>query len=77
MRDLTMTLLRISTLLMSISTIVVVVALTIAFGLSDVLPIGLLVIGHALAMIAAVGVKVGYVVRLEALAQERRMGRTA
>ena len=72
-----MTLLRMSTLLMSVSTIVVVVALSLAFGLSDTLPIGLLVVGHALAMIAAVGVKVGYVVRLEALAQERRMSRPA
>ncbi|GAA3947155.1 hypothetical protein [Allohahella marinimesophila] len=72
-----MTLLRISSLLMSISSIVVVVALAIAFGLSDVLPIGLLVLGHALAMIAAVGIKVGYVVRLEALAQERRISQAA
>lgn len=72
-----MTLLRISTLLMSISSIVVVVALSVAFGLNDVLPLGLLVVGHALAMIAAVGIKVGYVVRLEALARERRLGQTA
>ncbi|MEZ5505718.1 MAG: hypothetical protein R3F47_15150 [Gammaproteobacteria bacterium] len=60
-----------STLLMFFSTLVVVACLVAVFSLEGQLPVGVLVAGHALAMVGAVGIKIGYVMRLEALARRQ------
>lgn len=61
----------VSTVLMFFSTLVVVACLVAVFSLEGQLPLGALVAGHALAMVGAVGIKIGYVMRLEALARRQ------
>lgn len=63
-----MKLLQISRDVMAGSLIILVVGLLVGFGLENKVPLSVQIIGHVTAMIAAVGVKLGYIVRLEALA---------
>jgi len=51
------------------SFITVVTCLYVVFGLEGRIQIMWLVIGHALIMISATGVKIGYIIRLEAIKQ--------
>lgn len=58
-----------STLIMFFSTAIVAACLVLVFSLEGQIPIGWLVLGHGGAMVGAVGIKIGYVVRLEAIAR--------
>lgn len=62
-----MKLLQLSRDVMVGSLMVMVAGLIVGFGLESKVGLGVQVIGHALAMIAAVGLKLGYIMRLEAL----------
>lgn len=68
-----MTLLRLSHDVMLGSLVVLVVGLLVGFGLESRVSLGVQVLGHGVAMIAAVGLKLGYILRLEALAVQNRM----
>ncbi|APR67004.1 hypothetical protein [Thalassolituus oleivorans] len=62
----------ISLLAMSISTTLVLVCLAIVTIFEQSLPIHLLVAGHGTAMVSAVGIKLGYILRLQYQAQQKR-----
>lgn len=62
-----MKLLQLSRDVMVGSLMVMVAGLFVGFGLESKVGLGVQVIGHTLAMIAAVGLKLGYIMRLEAL----------
>lgn len=68
-----MKLLQISHDVMLVSGIVLAVGLFVGFGLENHVSLPVQVMGHALAMISAVGVKLGYIMRLEALAAQNRL----
>lgn len=57
-------------LLMVGSAAVVIGCLIFVFVMESRVPVPWLVLGHASAMVGAVGVKIGYVMRLEAQAQQ-------
>lgn len=63
-----MKLLQISRDVMVWSLLVMMAGLFIGFALEGKVPLQMQIAGHALAMLAAVGLKLGYIVRLEALA---------
>lgn len=44
-----------------------VLSILIAFGLEGSVSLGVLILGHSIGMLAAVGVKLGYIIRLNAL----------
>ena len=52
---------------------VVVLCLSVVFGLDGMISIGWLVVGHALILLGATGVKLGYIMRLEAVRAKRRV----
>ena len=56
----------IGVVLMVASAVVVIGCLTFVFMMESQVPVPWLVLGHACAMVGAVGVKIGYVMRLEA-----------
>ncbi|HVL01872.1 MAG TPA: hypothetical protein VM553_18775 [Dongiaceae bacterium] len=58
-------------LLMMLSAVIVIGCLLLVFVLESSLPVPLLVLGHACAMVGAVGFKVGYVMRLEARVRQQ------
>ena len=64
-----MNLLTLSSWLMYVSAFLVLGGLFGVFLLEGLIPIGWLILGHATSMIAAVGLKIGYVLRLEALSR--------
>lgn len=64
-----MKLLQLSRDVMTGSVMVMVAGLLVGFGLENKVALGVQVLGHALAMIAAVGLKLGYLMRLEALSR--------
>ena len=68
-----MKLLRLSHDVMLGSLVVLMVGLLVGFGLESRVSLGVQVLGHAVAMIAAVGLKLGYILRLEALSVQSRM----
>ena len=59
-------------LLMMLSAAVVIGGLIFVFVMESGLPVPVLVLGHAVAMLGAVGVKIGYLMRLEALARRQK-----
>lgn len=59
-------------LLMVVSAVVVLGCLVFVFVMESQVAVPWLVLGHASAMVGAVGVKIGYVMRLEALAQRQQ-----
>lgn len=63
-----MNLLRLSRDIMVFSLFVMITGLFVGFGLEQHAPLSVQVIGHALAMLSAISLKLGYIVRLEALA---------
>lgn len=67
-----MKLLHLSHDVMLVSVLVLMAGLFVGFGLENRVSLSVQVLGHALAMIAAVGVKLGYIMRLEALSAQRR-----
>jgi len=60
---------RVSQCVMYGSFFTVLTCVFIVFGLEGRIPIVYLVIGHALIMFGATGVKIGYIIRLEAIKQ--------
>lgn len=59
-------------ILMMVSASIVIGCLIIVFALENQLSVGWLVLGHACAMLGAVGVKIGYLLKLEAQSQANR-----
>lgn len=63
-----MKLLRLSRDVMVLSLFVMLAGLFVGFALEGHAPLPVQVIGHALAMLSAISLKLGYILRLEALA---------
>ena len=59
-------------ILMVVSASIVIGCLILVFVLESQLSVGWLVLGHACAMLGAVGIKIGYLLKLEAQTQARR-----
>lgn len=59
-------------ILMMVSASIVIGCLIIVFALENQLSVGWLVLGHACAMLGAAGVKIGYLLKLEAQSQANR-----
>lgn len=56
---------------MVLSAFLVFLCMALVFILEQSVPVAWLVLGHALAMVSAVGVKLGYILRLEAQARAK------
>ena len=65
-----MTLDDVGVLLMMASAVIVIGCLVLVFVLESSLSVPWLVLGHACAMVGAVGFKIGYLMRLEARARQ-------
>lgn len=72
-----MKLLRLSRDVMIISLFVMLTGLFVGFGLERQAPLSIQVLGHAFAMLSAISLKLGYILRLEALAIIQRQQKTA
>lgn len=58
--------------LMAVSTVITVGCLVLVFTMERSVAVPFLVLGHAAAMLSAVGVKLGYIIRLEGQARKSR-----
>lgn len=67
-----MNLLNISWLMIGLSAFILLTSVSGAFWLEGQVAIGWLVLGHSLIMLSAVGLKLGYILRLEALSRRAK-----
>lgn len=62
-------LLRYAHIALAICAVILLVAIAVAYPLANWLPLPALIVAHIVTMLAALGIKLGYVARLAALKQ--------
>lgn len=67
-----MNLLRFANWMMAVSTVLLIGGFSIAFGLETRLDLIWIVLSHVIGIISALGIKIGYVLRLEGLKRYRQ-----